>query len=68
MNAPVPSPCIGVCRMDAADRWCMGCLRSRDEIGDWGGMADREKLALWTQLAHRRSVPPTPQPAPTPDA
>ena len=54
--------------MDAADRWCVGCLRSRDEIGDWGGMANREKLALWTQLTHRRSFPPTPQPAPTPDA
>ncbi len=64
----VPSPCVGVCRMDEAHRWCVGCLRSRDEIGDWGRMADREKLALWRQLTQRRQNPPTPPPAPVPDA
>jgi predicted Fe-S protein YdhL (DUF1289 family) len=54
--------------MDAADRWCVGCLRSRDEIGDWGRMSDSEKLTLWTQLAQRGENPPTPPPASVPDA
>ena len=67
-HACVPSPCVGVCRMDAADRWCVGCLRSRDEIGDWGRMSDCEKLTLWTQLAQRGENPPTPPPASVPDA
>ncbi len=49
----VPSPCVGVCRMDEANRWCVGCLRSRDEIGSWGSMTDREKFVLWAQLTQR---------------
>ena len=64
----VPSPCVGVCRMDEADRFCVGCLRSRDEIGDWGRMADRDKLLLWAQLTQRQTDLPTRQPASTPGA
>jgi len=50
----VPSPCINVCRMDAATGWCEGCLRTIDEIAAWGGMADDDKRAVWRQLAERR--------------
>ena len=32
--AAVPSPCIAVCRMDAATGWCEGCLRTLDEIAE----------------------------------
>jgi len=64
----VPSPCVGVCRMDDADRWCVGCLRSRDEIAVWGRMADRDKFVLWAQLTQRRKDPPTPQAVPVPGA
>jgi predicted Fe-S protein YdhL (DUF1289 family) len=52
--------------MDAADRWCVGCLRSRDEIGEWGRMADRDKLMLWAQLTQRCKDLPTPPPASEP--
>ena len=62
----VPSPCVGVCRMDAEDRWCVGCLRSRDEIGDWGRMADRDKFVLWAQLTQRSKDLPTPPTASEP--
>lgn len=73
MNVPVPpnayshvpSPCVGVCRMDEANRWCVGCLRSRDEIGDWGRLSDRDKFILWAQLTQRRKALPA---APLPDA
>lgn len=64
----VPSPCIGVCRMDRADRWCVGCLRSREEIGQWGRMTDREKRALWADITQRRTVLTTPPTAAEPDA
>ena len=64
----VPSPCVGVCRMDEADRRCVGCLRSRDEIGDWGRMSDRDKFRLWAQLTQRCKDLPTPPQAPVADA
>ncbi|HEU5294719.1 MAG TPA: DUF1289 domain-containing protein [Burkholderiaceae bacterium] len=50
----VPSPCINVCRMDAATGWCEGCLRTIDEIAAWGSMADDDKRAVWRALDQRR--------------
>ena len=54
MNTPVPSPCINVCRMDAASGWCEGCLRTLDEIALWGQLDDAGKLAIRAQLPARR--------------
>lgn len=51
----VPSPCINVCRMDAATGWCEGCRRTLDEIAAWSGMNDEDKRAVWRALALRRS-------------
>ncbi|MDQ3445619.1 MAG: DUF1289 domain-containing protein [Pseudomonadota bacterium] len=53
-NSPVPSPCISICKVDAASGWCEGCLRSIDEIARWSRMGDDEKRAVWAQLAGRR--------------
>ncbi|MEI7463853.1 MAG: DUF1289 domain-containing protein [Burkholderiales bacterium] len=63
----VPSPCVGLCRMDAANRWCEGCRRSIDEIAGWGNMADREKLSVCTQLPQRRNDLPDPRTSPLAD-
>lgn len=52
----VPSPCIDVCRMDAASGWCEGCLRTLDEIAAWSTMADDERRAVLERLAERRVV------------
>lgn len=49
----VPSPCISVCRMDAATGWCEGCLRTLDEIGAWSGLSSEGKQAVWSRLAQR---------------
>lgn len=51
----VPSPCINVCRMDAATGWCEGCRRTLDEIAAWSGMNDEDRRAVWRALALRRS-------------
>jgi predicted Fe-S protein YdhL (DUF1289 family) len=51
----VPSPCINVCRMDAASGWCEGCLRTIDEIVAWGTMADDDKRAVWQLIEQRRA-------------
>lgn len=38
----IPTPCIGVCTLDAAG-YCRGCLRSIDEIARWTRMSDAER-------------------------
>jgi predicted Fe-S protein YdhL (DUF1289 family) len=54
----VPSPCISVCRIDAATGWCEGCRRTIDEIAGWSQFDDGEKLAVWAELPRRRAAPP----------
>jgi predicted Fe-S protein YdhL (DUF1289 family) len=49
----VPSPCISVCRMDAHNVLCTGCLRSLDEIRLWSTNTDLEKKAIWLQIGRR---------------
>ena len=51
--APVPSPCVSLCQIDADSGLCRGCLRTLDEIVAWGGADDAAKLAIWHQI-HRR--------------
>jgi predicted Fe-S protein YdhL (DUF1289 family) len=57
-TGPVPSPCISVCRMDAASGLCEGCFRTLEEIAGWGRASDEEKRAVWKTLV-RRALTPT---------
>lgn len=41
----LPSPCIGICALDASGR-CCGCFRTLDEIAGWSGMSDDERARL----------------------
>lgn len=50
---PVPSPCISVCRMNAASGLCDGCLRTLDEIAAWGALGDEAKREVWQRIAQR---------------
>ena len=52
--APIPSPCISVCRMHERTGWCEGCLRTLDEIAAWSAMDDRTKRLVWKLLPQRR--------------
>lgn len=54
-SSVVPSPCIDVCRMDAATGWCEGCLRSIDEITAWSRLPDEGKRAVWQLIEARRA-------------
>lgn len=59
MTAPtsnVPSPCVSICRMDAASGWCEGCLRTIDEIAAWSVLDDLHKRAVWKLLPQRREA------------
>lgn len=50
------SPCINLCKMDAEDRYCLGCRRTLDEIAVWSELSDLEKDALWQVLNLRRQA------------
>lgn len=51
--AGVASPCIGVCRIDPATGWCVGCRRSLDEIAAWGALDDRARREVLRRVAER---------------
>jgi len=51
----VASPCINVCRMDAATALCVGCYRTLDEIALWGKASDDMKLDILAAIDRRRA-------------
>lgn len=62
-NDPVPppsaplTPCIGICKLD--DRgYCLGCLRTGEEIARWRGLDDRERLRLMRDVLPTRKALP----------
>jgi uncharacterized protein len=50
-----PSPCINVCSLDARG-FCVGCLRTGEEIGRWMSMSAAEQWRLLAELAERRKL------------
>jgi uncharacterized protein len=46
----IPSPCIGVCRIERMT--CVGCGRTRAQIARWGIMDDAERMAVMSRLAN----------------
>jgi predicted Fe-S protein YdhL (DUF1289 family) len=57
MSGP-PSPCAGICRLDDATGYCIGCLRNIDEIRDWIVMMPAEREAVLRKLEERRRSAP----------
>ena len=58
----IASPCISVCRIDPASGWCVGCLRTIDEIASWGTLAQAQRDAVMAALERRRADPAAPGP------
>ncbi len=55
-TAEITSPCISICRMNAATDLCEGCFRTRDEIAAWGSAGDDAKLATWARIKERMAT------------
>ncbi|HEX6137367.1 MAG TPA: DUF1289 domain-containing protein [Casimicrobiaceae bacterium] len=53
--AAVPSPCVGVCRIDPESGLCVGCLRTLDEIAAWGALDDAARRIVWSAIGRRRA-------------
>ncbi|MEZ2405526.1 hypothetical protein GGC47_000230 [Bosea sp. OAE752] len=59
----VSTPCIKVCVIDPASGLCEGCGRTLDEIAQWSGLSEAERLAIMAELPERSSLrekPPGP--------
>ncbi|MGN6703146.1 MAG: DUF1289 domain-containing protein [Burkholderiaceae bacterium] len=54
--APVPSPCIGVCRIEPDSGLCAGCRRTPGEIAVWPTATTESRLRILQQLACRRDA------------
>ena len=54
----VDSPCTQVCTLDAESGWCLGCLRSIDEVAAWGALDDAGKQRVLAALPARRATLP----------
>jgi predicted Fe-S protein YdhL (DUF1289 family) len=52
----VPSPCVAICRIDAASGLCEGCARTLDEISDWLILEPAERFAVWDRVSGRSGV------------
>ncbi len=55
-GAPLPSPCIGICRVDSRTTFCEGCFRTIDEIAEWGAIDDARRRAIWIALKQRHAA------------
>ena len=58
-SVPVASPCTSVCVMDAASGYCLGCLRTLDEIAGWSVLDDEARRAILSALPARRARVPS---------
>ena len=56
LEPEVASPCVDVCRMDAANGYCEGCRRSLDEIASWSDYSAAEKRVVLAQLPARKQT------------
>jgi len=57
MNAPhlsaIETPCIKICVVDPETGFCIGCGRTRSEIGGWLGMSPEERHQIMDGLPER---------------
>jgi hypothetical protein len=47
------SPCVKICTFDPVSGLCAGCGRTLDEIAEWSGLGDDERLRIMAELAER---------------
>ena len=50
----VVSPCIEVCQIDDKTTYCIGCLRTIEEISNWQSYSEKEKTSIIKSLSMRK--------------
>ena len=51
--ADTASPCVNICQIDPATKWCRGCARTIQEIAGWSGRPPEERRAIRAALPAR---------------
>lgn len=49
----IESPCVRVCVVHPAERICVGCYRSVDEIAGWSRMSPEDRRRIMAELPAR---------------
>jgi len=52
--AAIETPCIQICKIDAASGLCIGCRRSLNEIAAWGSLPPDRRREIMAALSTRR--------------
>ncbi len=53
LQTPVPSPCVSLCQMVPSTGLCSGCLRTLEEIVNWGSADDHYRRAVYAAIRRR---------------
>ena len=51
----INSPCVKLCSIHPAERICVGCYRSMEEIGAWSSLSTEVRLEIMAELPSRAS-------------
>jgi predicted Fe-S protein YdhL (DUF1289 family) len=52
----IETPCKNICMLDLQGQYCMGCYRTRQEVGDWMSLSDDQRASVMDQLAARKEM------------
>ncbi len=52
-HSVIDTPCIKICVVEPETGYCIGCGRTRSEIGGWLAMSQAERRALMATLPER---------------
>jgi len=68
----IQSPCIDICKIDGKTGFCIGCLRTRDEIREGKNMTDYRRHQVINDALRRKAkvkpaVPEIPETPETPE-
>ena len=53
-NAPVMTPCVGICSTSIAGSVCRGCKRYAHEVIRWNAYSNAERMLVWKRLEEFR--------------
>ena len=53
-DAPIPSPCISVCKFSEDEGLCIGCYRTRKELKAWKEGSNADKIEILETVIERR--------------
>lgn len=49
------SPCIKLCKLDKAGKYCVGCFRTIDEISNWMSLTEYQQSKIIEKLRKRKN-------------